>query len=310
METAEESARHPNLARSLQSAASDSAAGRHSAKHMEALGWLGSLWNPIDPNVKAIFEAYDSDGNGHIDVKECALRTSLAQPPSAALDLQHLLYSLERANGRLQNALGSLGMKVSNEQARIVLRRYDADKNNTLELVEFDVLVKEFRRIMPELDAQASYGPEVSHLIHSRRGPADESAEAAKPAAPVEIEAAVAADGQTAPTGGVVMVRSSPSSTALPIQAKAPSIVVAEQAASSRSNRDLPAVRRLSFFLQTGKTGATPRGNKSSYRDESGRRRSSATESLVLFLKNIGVQKPSRPGQPSVSTMASIAEGD
>ncbi len=70
----------------------------------------------VEPNVRAAFDAFDTDGSGDIDQSE------------------------------LRNALSRLGMEVDDAGAAQVLRRYTEQGKKTLSLLEFDALAKDLSK--------------------------------------------------------------------------------------------------------------------------------------------------------------------
>ena len=157
---------------------------------------------------------------------------------------------------RLVDVLRALALNATEEQARSILAKYDFDSNSTLDVHEFAVLVEDFTQFSA-FDAELT----VDHI----------EAEAELPAS-------------SGP--GVVMVRSAPG-VVEPMKPGAATAASAELAGAEANIHDVPPVRKLSDFLATGHTGFTPR-------DPKARRRSSATENVIEFLKNIGVTKFNR----------------
>ena len=83
---------------------------------------------PVLPEAQGVFEAFDVDRRGALDVAQ------------------------------LRAALTSLGVKMDASEAAAVLARYDANANNLLELAEFNRLVADLRQYHEQRPRAASPG--------------------------------------------------------------------------------------------------------------------------------------------------------
>jgi len=95
---------------------------------------------PIDLRIRKAFERFDGDANGHVDTLELKL------------------------------ALSALGLKVTMEQSQMILSKYDANGNGTLEIEEFSQLVSDFENALPvNVDTAELQGEQQGYIAQLRR---------------------------------------------------------------------------------------------------------------------------------------------